>query len=317
MKSATTKTVFLITTTLLSSSPPSSHFCQAAVGTLRRRRTQRRQMQDRGTRCPAIYNPICCHRVVDYANECIAAHHGVDVDSSCTLGPCPYEPCHTDYNNNNTTTTQTICCKGITEFDNECEAQAAGMNVSNDCKVGSCAPPCPEDDDDNPVCCHGQNFTNQCWATRTRKYLPRECQRGTCPTAPVRCPALDDPVCCDGTDYVNPCVAARAGYSSWQCDAGQCPCSPDFLDPVCCQKWEFPNACIARQQGQEDCIAGPCPSIVCTAVYDPVCCTTTSHTNEQEQPQQDEYTNLCEALRAGLDGTTCIGGTCSNDNTDP
>lgn len=247
--------------------------------------------------CTYIWKPVCCYGTL-YSNDCLAGRMGYDVLHDCTPGGCEQiPPCHKHF-------ISPVCCEGNREYDNQCLADIAGARI---CQRGRCpVPGCPSSY--RPVCCQGNEYTNQCKAD-LQGYDHWQCSEGRCP---AECPTVHAPVCCQGNqEFSNACLADRA--DAVQCVHGRCDIQtcPRLYDPVCCHGQNFSNQCWADKQDYDwwQCQKGTCsapPSYPpnhphCPNLYDPVCCAGGS-----------EYRNQCEADFKGQGSRVCSRGRCMN-----
>jgi hypothetical protein len=281
--------------------------------------------------CPELYDPVCDCDGGTYPNACVAATHGVNIDTygECTtiqcantnycqanLGPdtyckkaacndptgsCAFVPitCPELYN--------PVCgCDGGT-YPNACVAASSGMNVE---AVGECPVQGPAD----PNCTTNQ-YCQSTFNPNTYCKKPECDQVGECVFLPIECPEILDPVCgCDGMTYFNECDAAINGISVDY--TGECVDDPNFLcqnNSDCynpdvskfCRK--HPGACDDPNQ------SGVCITVPtnCPDVWEPVCgCDGFTYPNE------------CAAASLGINidyaGQCAEGGiVCQNSNQCP
>ena len=258
--------------------------------------------------CPKLWDPVCGCDGRTYANACMAAMRGVNVDYEGECEPAP-TPCDSsddcgpdDYcaKKPGECDSQGVCsprprycpviwkpvcgCDGVT-YPNRCVAARAGVSVDHE---GQCARPCKSNRhcDPHDYCAKAEG----------------DCDgEGTCERRPRVCPDVWDPVCgCDRQTYGNPCEAAAAGVSvdyPGECKPPACTGNDDCMDREYCAKAEGDcdgeGACQPRPLG-------------CPDVWDPVCgC------------DGRTYSNACDAAAAGVNVDypgECVPPPCSGND---
>lgn len=233
-------------------------------------------------RCTLELNRVCGCDGVTYANPCIAASAGANIDhmGACEDDPPPVDGCTTN---------------------DDCDIESYCSTEDGECdEVGECRPRpeiCIALFD--PVCgCDGQTYSNSCVAASRGVSVDHvgecenepqgckdngDCPRGTycrseegecdevgeCVDRPDACARIFDPVCgCDGQTYSNACVAASNGISVDY--AGECRVEP----PAGCETNRDCDAIEYCAKGPASCDGvGECAARprACPRIFDPVC----------------------------------------------
>ena len=140
------------------------------------------------------------------------------------------------------------CCLG-NDF-NDLPAVLAAEHRADQCSNHQCGD-CVCTEQWYPVCCKGEQFSNQCDAECHGFSIDDHCSMKECDT-PCLCTKEFMPVCCNGKQYGNACMATCEAYDvDDDCITGECEgCScPEMYHPVGCGGVKYDNECFAGCYG--------------------------------------------------------------------